>query len=177
MQEKIPIKLKSLREVREIIRSSSNRPRIFMSPTFELLKPMSDIKLKLQNQTPTFSRFKKLDSPKSVYENKLDNNIQLIEKANAAIESLENPIKEKIKHTGLLYKKYKGERTLKSGLIYKNTNKVDGSPTPDLEFKLKNGKKYDDFDFLDEGKKKKLTKNEAEQLINRLQGGVKYYKK
>ena len=55
MQEKIPIKLKSLREVREIIRSSSNRPRIFMSPTFELLKPMSDNKLKLQNQTPTFS--------------------------------------------------------------------------------------------------------------------------
>ena len=166
----VPIKLKSLREQRDIIRSSSNRHEICISPIAELQKMSSEIKPRPQNRTPAMIRFKKLDSPKSIHEHNYDTNMHLIEKANAAIEVLEIH-KDKVKHSGLLYKRDKGDRLLKSGLVHKQGYK---SSSPEIEVKLKKDK---ELDFMEESKEKKITKVEAKNLVDRLQGGPRYYKK
>lgn len=158
----VPIKLKSLREQRDIVRSTSNRPRIFMSPPVLLQKMGSDSRLRLQNRTPALQRIRKLDSPKSIYEN-LDANLHLIEKANAAMEILEIP-KEKAKPNGLVYKRDQSERVLKSGLAYKQFYK---SPSPGIG--NKNIREVE-LNFIEESKEKKLSKLEAKNLIDRLQG-------
>ena len=166
----VPIKLKSLREERDIIRSSSNRQGIYLSPIAELQKLSSEIKPRPQNRTPAMMRFKKLDSPRSIHEHINDTNIHLIEKANAAMEVLESH-KDKVKHGGLLFKREKGERLLKSGLVYKQVYK---SPSPEIRGKTKKDK---ELDFMEELKEKKLSKVEAKNLIDRLQGGPRQYKK
>ena len=171
-----PIKLTSLREQRDIIRSNSNRPRLVLSPIFEIPKPSSDKKLKLHNRSPVLSRFRKFDSPKSIYEEYADTSIQLIEKTNAAMEVLEI-LKEKSKQSGLLFKRDKNEKTLKPGIGYRSGYRNGVSGSPDLETGLRSDRKLNELDFMEESKQKKLTKEEAKNLISRLQGGVKYYKK
>lgn len=161
--QRTPIKLKSLREERDIVRSRSNRPRILISPILELPKPLSEEKFKLQNRTPVLTRLKILDSPKSIYETAEESHQILIEKAHAAREVLE-PAKDRAKQGTLLYKRDKPDRCLKSGIGYKSALKPYHSPSPEAKIEKT------DLNFIEPTPAKKLSKMEAENLISRLQG-------
>lgn len=156
--QKIPIKLKSLREEREILRSNSNRSRMLISPIFELHRPLSNDKLKIQNRTPVLAKLQKIESPRSIYENCIDSNIQLIEKANAAMEALEITIKGKSKNAGLLYKKDNGERILKSGIAYKSNLKNESTASNDIQAKLKKDKNTKNLISWTKAKRKNFLK-------------------
>lgn len=157
---KTPIKLKSLKEEREMLRSSSNRPRLQITPIPEILNSSSQISLKYHNRTPVMQRLRCLDSPKCIIELNEETNLDLIQKANAAIEVLEQG-KEIKKHSGLLYRKEK--HVLRSGGKITGINEV--------------GKARFELELFEEHKERKLTRAEADKLINRLQGNLGQFKK
>ena len=174
--QKTPIKLKSLREQRELFRSNSNHSQLLLSPIFEFPKLSTDNNLNQQNRNRAMPKFRKFDSPKSIYEGYADTSLKLIEKANAAMEVLEVH-KEKNKQNSLLFKRDKNEKNMKSGLVYRPMYRTGNSGSPDIESGFRNDKKYIDLDFMEENKQKKLTKEEAKKLISRLQGHDQYCRK
>jgi hypothetical protein len=111
-------------------------------------------------KTPAMKRFRCLDSPKCIPESNEESNLNLIQKATAAIESLES-LKDKQKSSNLLYKKSK--HILRSG--------KRGGCSPELF------KQTSDLEFFEDQKERKLTRAEAEKLISRLQGSLKQCKK
>jgi hypothetical protein len=101
----VPIKLKSLREARENVKSSSKPPGI-LTTLLDSFECDSDKKI-TKNKTPLNPRYRIMESPKIIHNNGIESNITLIKKASAVKEAFEKPIKTRISHKDLKFKKNK----------------------------------------------------------------------